>query len=209
MDGNTHALVGGIVGGLVSYTVGNGVISLDTGVLVAAGTVAGLLPDLDTNGKLSNKITASGNSFKGIFRILSILVIIYSLVLLGGTDKLLGLLFGIVSFVVTGKVTQRKMQLATGLVIILVGVVLSKLWVILLGLYVMVASIVGHRTHTHSLLGLGYFSYVVILAGKDFHMINGIELALILGYVSHIVLDFKIFNKRGVQLLRPFSKLEI
>lgn len=61
---------------------------------------------------------------------------------------------------------------------------------------------VGHRTLTHSLLGVGFFAVAVWLLLKgnpDF------ALALIAGYASHIVADA--LNTRGVPLLWPFGSV--
>lgn len=61
---------------------------------------------------------------------------------------------------------------------------------------------VGHRTLTHSLLGLGAFA---LLAGLLWRALggpeNGLFVALVAGYASHLVADA--LNTRGVPLLWP------
>lgn len=208
MKGTSHAIIGGFVGGLVSVGVGNDVMSLDTGVLVILGSVAGLVPDLDTNGKLSNNITISHKIFKVLSIIVGLFAMLYSLFIGVGVEKVLGIIIGVVLIVTTRYITQKRMLTLTGVGVLLLGIIVSKLWVILLGIYVVVASMLGHRTYTHSLIGLIYFWYIAYLIGLEFYKIEGLFLVLILGYVSHLVADLKVFNRQGVKLLRPFINIE-
>jgi inner membrane protein len=57
---------------------------------------------------------------------------------------------------------------------------------------------VGHRTLTHSLLGVALF---VVLVSPVAPLSPELFLALVVGYVSHLVADA--LNKRGVPLLWP------
>lgn len=59
---------------------------------------------------------------------------------------------------------------------------------------------VGHRTLTHSLLGLAIFTLPVWLLFGDY---TGLFYALVAGYASHIVADG--LNTRGVPLLWPLG----
>lgn len=208
MKGSSHAIVGAVVGGAVSIGVGNDVVSTGTATLAVAGMVAGLVPDLDTNGKLSNKITISHKFLKGLMSVASLLVILYSILTESGQEKWYGILLGIGLLFISGYVTQRRMLLIMGIGITLFGIYISVLWVVLGGLYVAVASRLGHRTYTHSVIGLVYFGYVAYLMNIELQ-VTGLFLALVLGYISHLVCDFKVFNKQGVKLLRPFSQIEI
>src|SRR5215212_8267551 len=65
---------------------------------------------------------------------------------------------------------------------------------------------VGHRTLTHSLLGVALF---VVLVSPVAPLLPGLFVALVTGYVSHLVADA--LNKKGVPLLwpggRPFRLL--
>ena len=210
MKGSSHAIVGGVVGGVVSLGVGNDPISVGTGTLVAAGTVAGLVPDLDTNGKLSGKLTISYKVIKSAMMIVGILLSLYSLINGDMLEKVLGFVVGLGIAVFANKyITQRKMLLITGIGVIIGGFVLSTLWIVLMGIYIALASVMGHRTYTHSLIGLIYFGYISYLVSVDFSQVEGLFMALVLGYISHLVCDFKVFNKQGVKLLRPFVNVEI
>ena len=98
------------------------------------------------------------------------------------------------------------MLILTGVIVGFAGVFLAKLWMILAATYIIIASFLPHRSYTHSLIGLLFFSYIAFLFSKDFP-INGIYMTSILGYSSHLVADMKIIpsNKRGIKLLRPIS----
>jgi inner membrane protein len=63
------------------------------------------------------------------------------------------------------------------------------------------ARTVGHRTLTHSLLGILLFSLPVWLFLGGF---TNLSLALVAGYASHVVADA--LNTRGVPLLWPVGK---
>jgi inner membrane protein len=60
---------------------------------------------------------------------------------------------------------------------------------------------VGHRTMTHSVLGVLLFSLLVLLFLGRF---PNLYLALVAGYASHVVADA--LNTRGVPLLWPMGK---
>jgi len=60
---------------------------------------------------------------------------------------------------------------------------------------------VGHRTLTHSLLGVALF---VVLVSPVAPLSPDLFLALVAGYVSHLVADA--LNKRGVPLLWPVGR---
>jgi inner membrane protein len=60
---------------------------------------------------------------------------------------------------------------------------------------------VGHRTLTHSLLGVALF---VILVSPVVSLSLGLFAALVAGYVSHLIADA--LNKRGVPLLWPVRR---
>src|SRR5690625_7435101 len=107
------------------------------------------------------------------------------------------------------KITKKIMLILTGVIIGFVGVLLSKLWVILAATYIIIALFLPHRSYTHSLIGLLYFSYIAYLFSKDIN-INGIFITSILGYSSHLVADMRIlpFNKSGISLLVPICNIE-
>ncbi len=62
-------------------------------------------------------------------------------------------------------------------------------------------STVGHRTLTHSLLGLGIF---VVLVSPTATLAPDLFVALVAGYASHLVADA--LNTKGVPLLWPMGR---
>lgn len=73
---------------------------------------------------------------------------------------------------------------------------------ILLGLYCFALAISNHRSFTHSLLGLIFFSAIVKLALIEYGT-SPIYKGLILGYISHLLADF--FTTKGIKLFFPFK----
>jgi inner membrane protein len=60
---------------------------------------------------------------------------------------------------------------------------------------------IGHRTMTHSLLGVALF---VVLISPVISLSLDLFVALVIGYVSHLIADA--LNKRGVLLLWPLRR---
>lgn len=207
MNGVSHATIGGVIGIAVSTT-----ISADpttTAILALAGGVTALVPDLDTGGRLANRITISHGLIGLILTILGLFVIGYSWLTVPDIGKWLGIFIGVSVIVISKKVNKKIMLILTGVVLGFAGVSLGKLWVILAASYIIIASFLPHRSYTHSLIGLLFFSYIAYLFAKDVN-INGILITSILGYSSHLVADMRIIpsNKRGIKLLRPISNKE-
>lgn len=207
MNGISHAAIGGVTGFVVASVIGADLTS--TGILAMVGGITALVPDLDTSGRLANKITIQHGFIRSILTFVGLLIIAYSW--LTGVDikKWLGILIGI-SFIVIGqKITKKIMLILTGVILGFAGVLLSKLWVILAAVYLIIASFLPHRSYTHSLVGLLFFSYIAYLFSKEVN-INGIYITSVLGYSSHLVADMKIIpsNKRGIKLLRPIINKE-
>lgn len=98
----------------------------------------------------------------------------------------------------------------TGVAVIVGGFSLEELWVILLGIYIMIASVSSHRSYTHSLVGVGFFGYIAFLFDSSLGM-DGVFYACLGGYISHLIGDLRIlpFNKRGVKMFLPLSSKEI
>ena len=207
MNGASHAAIGGVIGLVVATT-----ISADpstTAILAIVGGVTALVPDLDTGGKLANKITIPHSFIRSSMTVLGLLIIAYSWLTGSDIGKWLGILIGISVIVIGQKITKKIMLVLTGVTLGFAGVLLGKLWVILAAAYIIIAAFLPHRSYTHSLIGLLFFSYIAYLFSKDIN-INGIFITSILGYSSHLVADMRIipFNKTGIKLLRPISNKE-
>src|SRR5690625_977553 len=165
MNGVSHAAIGGVTGLVVAS--GIGADPTTTVILAIAGGVTALVPDLDTGGKLANKITIPHGFIRAILTILGLLIIAYSWFTGPDTDQWLGILIGTSVLVIGQKITKKIMLILTGVTLGFAGVLLGKLWVILAATYIIIASFLPHRSYTHSLIGLLYFSYIAYLFSKD------------------------------------------
>lgn len=215
MKGTSHMMVGAITGvgvGLVTESSPS-TLCLFAGV----GAISGLIPDLDLNGKLSNKITLKKEVVKIPLILIGIGIIMYtlfqSLIGLTGFDliTLLSVLCGLSLIFIAKKIKQKRMLTFSGIGIVLLGALAMNMttWVVLLGIYVIVASYLPHRGYTHSILGLIFFAVIMYLAQTSLN-IDGLFLVGTLGYISHLICDMKFipFNRKGVKLLAPFIKNE-
>ncbi|MCJ8006427.1 metal-dependent hydrolase [Lederbergia wuyishanensis] len=209
MDGKTHFVVGGIAGiGVASY-IG---AELPTAIsFTLLGACIGLVPDLDVKGILSNKISLNKNWIVTLLGLLGLLIIVNSFIVYKEVDRWLGAGLGLALIILPPfLIKQKYMLLLTGIATSLIGMSQQSTWLMMLGVYISIAALLPHRSLTHSLIGLFYFSLIGYYLEKDFQ-INGILLVCVLSYASHLLLDMKIFpkNRKGVKLLQPFSKIEI
>lgn len=207
LNGTAHATIGAGVGFIVSQTVHADPTT--TLLLVGMGGVAGLIPDIDIDGKLSNKITLSHTLIRSVAQLIGFMMIIYILLEGTGAEQWLGIGAGVAIIVISSFIKQRHMLTITGLGVLAGGISLQEIWLILLGIYIIIASFVPHRSYTHSLLGIGYFAFIAHYLEQAFS-IEGIFLTCLIGYCSHLVADMKVlpFNKRGVKFFLPFSSKE-
>jgi inner membrane protein len=208
MNGTAHAAIGAATGFIVANT---GQTDLTTTLLlVGLGGISGLVPDLDVDGKLRNKITLSHEVIKWAAQIIGVLLVFYSLYKGNGTEKWIGIGIGAVMFLLSSLIKQRHMLIITGAGVIAGGFSLQESWLVLLGIYLIIASFVSHRSYTHSILGIIFFG-VIAARLEDSIGIDGVFLTCLAGYISHLIFDMKLFpfNKRGIKLLLPFSSKEI
>ncbi|KAA9021795.1 metal-dependent hydrolase [Niallia endozanthoxylica] len=207
MKGSAHFAIGAASGFIVSNVIQT---DLTTTILfVGLGAVTGLIPDLDINGKLSNKITISYKIIRTVVCIIGFLLMVYSYLDGNETSKWLGVALGVGIILLSSFIKQRHMLTVTGIIVLIAGFSLGKTWLWLLGTFIIAASLVPHRSYTHSIVGILYFG----LIAYQFEFSVGIEGAFaccMAGYISHLVADMKMlpFNKRGVKFFLPFSKHE-
>ena len=212
MEGSTHAVIGVTVGAFAGYQVQPDVTTIAVGALV--GGVSALVPDLDTNGLASNRITLSKKITQWLMQLVGagiLIAIVYqffnsgfspSLLLYGG----IGLLF----FIVSRFITQRRMLTLTGVMVMWLGFVMHQsIGILLAGSYIVIASFLSHRSYTHSLLGLFFYAFILNQLQQEWAL-NGVLAAGIAGYASHLIADMKLLpmNRRGVKWFAPFWNKE-
>ncbi|MFJ7638142.1 metal-dependent hydrolase [Peribacillus sp. NPDC097206] len=207
MNGTAHMAIGATVGFLTANTLQTDPTT--TLFLVGVGGVSGLMPDMDIDGKLSNKITFSHKFIRTLAQTIGVLMIIYSLLASSETERWLGVGAGIGIIIISSFITQRHMLTLTGLGILGTGLSLDISWLWLLGVYIILASFTPHRSYTHSIAGILFFG-VIAFQFQETLGTEGIFTTCILGYISHLLADMKFlpFNKRGVKLLLPFFSKE-
>ncbi len=208
MNGTAHMTIGAASGYIVANSFGTspGI----TVALVAIGGVSGLMPDMDIDGKLSNKVTLSPKMIRAVAQIIGFLMMVYSYLEGAGSERWLGVGYGAGMIVLTGFITQRRMLMITGIGVTACGWQLNETWLWLLGVYIIIASWVSHRSYTHSILGVVYFGVIAHFLESSL-MIEGVFEACVIGYISHLIADMKYlpFNKRGIKLFLPLSSKEL
>lgn len=196
--------IGAATGFLIGNTFHN---DLTTNLLfLGLGGVTGLIPDIDINGKLSNKITISHKIIRTIAQLFGILMMIYSYLDGAEAEKWLGIGVGMAIIVISFFITQRRMLTVTGIGVLAGGFSLGESWLWLLGIYIIIASLIPHRSYTHSIVGIIFFG--VIASNFETSIgVKGVFITCMAGYISHLIVDMKIFpfNKRGVKFFLPFS----
>ncbi|WP_316568841.1 metal-dependent hydrolase [Neobacillus sp. YIM B06451] len=208
MNGTSHAAIGAATGFVVANSFDASPSA--TLLLVGLGSISGLIPDLDIDGKLRGKITLSHKMIRLSAQLIGILMILYSFIEKTATEKWLGLGIGVMINLVASLIKQKHMLTITGAAVIAGGFSLDELWLILLGVYVIIASFSSHRSYTHSLLGVIFFGFIAYKLEASLG-INGVFYTCLGGYVSHLIADLKIlpFNKRGIKLFLPVSSKEL
>ncbi|PWW28306.1 inner membrane protein [Cytobacillus oceanisediminis] len=208
MNGTAHAAIGAAAGYVVANTVDTSPST--TLLLIGLGGVSGLIPDLDIDGKLRDRITLSHEVVRTVAQLVGILMIIYSFYEGNSKEKWLGIAIGIGMVAISSRIRQKHMLTITGIGVLAGGISLQELWMILFGIYILIASFVSHRSYTHSIIGVIFFGYIA----SKFEVsigINGVFYTCLAGYISHLIADFKMlpFNKRGIKLFLPISSKEI
>lgn len=208
MNGTSHAAIGSATG----FVIANSLQTSPTAtlLLVGLGSISGLIPDLDIDGKLRGKVTLSHKVIQLSALIIGIMMVIYSFYEKSELERWLGVGIGLVILLIVTLIKQKHMLTITGIAVFVGGVSIEELWVLLLGIYIMIASVSSHRSYTHSLVGVVFFGFIAFLFESSLE-IEGVFYACLGGYISHLIGDLKIlpFNKRGVKIFLPLSSKEI
>jgi inner membrane protein len=208
LNGTAHTAIGAATGFIAANTFHSS--PTETIILIGLGAVSGLMPDLDIDGKLRGKITLSHKVIRLTALLIGVLMVFYSFYEGRATEKWFGIGSGLVIMIVSSLIKQKHMLTITGIGVLVGGISLSEVWLILLGVYVIIASITSHRSYTHSILGVIFFG--IIASKLEVSLgIDGVFYACLGGYISHLIADLKIlpFNKRGIKLFLPVSKIEL
>lgn len=208
MNGTAHAVIGAATGFIVANTFQSSPST--TLFLVGLGGVSGLIPDLDIDGKLRGKITLSHKMIRTVAQLIGILMVFYSFYEGMDIEKYIGGGIGIGMIVISSSIKQKHMLTLTGIGVIAGGFFLEETWLMLLGVYILIASFVSHRSYTHSILGVLYFGLIASKLEVSL-AIDGVFYTCLAGYISHLIADSKLlpFNKRGVKLFLPISSKEL
>jgi inner membrane protein len=212
MKGSSHLTIGIAVGAIAGYITQPDL----TTILVCAGIggVSGVAPDLDTNGLASNRITLSKKVSKALMEIAGIgilLTLVYKVLTNGmSNDIYIPGAMGLVLLIVSRLITQKRMLTITGILVMLLGFVIDQsIGILLAGSYITIASFLPHRSYTHSLLGVAFYALILHYLHQEWP-IDGMVLAGMAGYISHLVADMKALpvNRRGVKWFAPLWKQE-
>ena len=207
MNGTAHAAIGGAAG-FITANAFQTEVSV-TCLLVGLGTVAALVPDLDIDGKLRGKITLSHKVIRSIAQLIGLLMIFYSIYEGSDNRQYLGMGIGLAMLVIASRLKQKHMLPLTSIGVIAGGFSLQEIWLILFGIYILIASFVSHRSYTHSIVGVVFFGFIAMKLETSLG-VQGVYYTCLAGYISHLLADSKIFpfNKRGIKLFLPVSSKE-
>ncbi|KRG09472.1 metal-dependent hydrolase [Lederbergia galactosidilytica] len=210
MDGKTHFITGCLTGfGVAQYSNADW---LTTASFTLLGGFTGLVPDLDVSGVLARKLSINKKwailllGFIGLYLMSSSFTSPHTY-----WSKQLGVLLGSGLLIFPPLFIKQKWMLTlTGILVGILGLYYESIWVILLGIYIVIASLLSHRSLTHSLLGLFYFSILGYFLEKEI-LVDGLMFVCVAAYASHLILDMKWLpkNRKGVKLFLPFSKIEL
>lgn len=207
MNGTAHAAIGAAGGFMVANTLHTDPTT--TVFLVGLGGISGLIPDLDIDGKLRSRITFSHTIIRTVAQLIGIMMIFYSFYQGTSTEKYIGMGIGAFIVGIASSIKQKHMLTITGIGVLAGGFSLDETWIILIGIYIMIASLVAHRSYTHSIIGVVFFAIIASKLETSLG-ISGVYYTCLVGYISHLVADSRIlpFNKRGIKLFLPISSRE-
>lgn len=202
MKGTVHAFIGAATGFIVANNFHGD--PEETVILIGIGGVAGLVPDLDIGGKLRNKFTIPHSYIQHIAQLIGLMLLLYSFFKSTDGFAAIGGGLGAAIFLLATLFKQKHMLMITGIGVFIGGYLLEEWWILLFGVYILIASVCSHRTYTHSLLGFCFFGLIGYFLQQSLEL-EGIFYASIFSYASHLAADSRLlpFNKRGVPLFLP------
>lgn len=212
MKGTSHLAIGTAAGAIAGYAAHPDVRTALIGA--AIGGISGVVPDLDTNGLATSRITLSKKVSRWLMETAGI-VILLTLVYQAMTQGLSRDIYiyggiGLLLLIISRLITRRRMLTITGVLVLLLGFVLDEsIGILLTGSYIVFASFLPHRSYTHSLLGVAFYAFILHYLHEEWP-INGMVAAGLAGYISHLIADMKLLpvNRRGVKWFLPIWKRE-
>ncbi|OES45865.1 hypothetical protein BA724_02005 [Domibacillus iocasae] len=208
MKGTSHMMIGAATG--IGVAVWTQSPPINTALFVCIGAVTALVPDLDVNGKLANKITIEKKWLVLFFTVAGLLLALYSYFMLFGMKQASGFILSVGLLLLPRLfIKQRMMLFLTGALVLYTGWYINESWIMYIGLFILFASLVSHRTWTHSIIGILFF-YFVAAEIERVYPIDGLLTVLVLSYMSHLLADMKMLpaNKKGTKFFYPLWKKE-
>ncbi|WP_046181027.1 metal-dependent hydrolase [Domibacillus tundrae] len=208
MKGSSHMVIGAATGVGVAVWMQSPLI--DTALFACTGAVAALVPDLDVNGKLANKITVEKKWLILFFAAAGLLLALYSYFMLFGVKQAAGFIVSVGLLLLPRLfIKQRMMLFLTGALVVYAGWYINEAWIMYIGFFILFASLVSHRTWTHSIVGIALFYFVAAEITRAYPS-DGLLAVLLLSYISHLLADMKLLpaNKKGTKFFYPVWKKE-
>lgn len=213
MKGSSHAYIGAAAGAIAGFQI-NPADPVIIATCAIIGSISALVPDLDTNGTASNRITLSKSFSQWLMRLVGmglLIAIAFQYVQTGLTPKIiLFAAIGALLLVVSRFIKQKRMLTLTGILVMAIGFVLHQsIGILLAGSYIIMASFLPHRSYTHTLIGLAFYAFILHHINEQWP-IDGLIIAGTAGYASHLIADLKLLpvNRRGVKLFAPIWNKE-
>lgn len=208
MKGTTHAVVGAAAGfAVANYYQASPATTL---ILVGLGGISGLMPDMDIDGTLRNKITISHKVFRTVAQLIGVLMMVYSFLNGNLQEQIYGAAIGAAILLLSLFIKKKHMLTITGGAVLVGGISLQENWLLLLGIFIIISSLISHRSYTHSIVGILFYG-IISWQFAQATQIEGAYYTCLLAYISHIICDSRFLpaNKRGVKLFLPLSSKEL
>lgn len=226
MMGRSHLALGALTGVAVAKLTGTNMIDGAAAVMVAA--VSSLVPDLDSDGLLTRKLTERPLRFIRLFSgYIGVFLILLSYFPDTRNGQFLtafvGLMFLGVGFIFRDHASRKWMVTLLGLLIMGSAIYLQfgekmlnlkrfpyevlhsdYVWVLGLGVFIAIVPHFSHRTYTHTIWALSAWGYIWFYAEVSLGM-QGLFLSAVYGYASHLLADT--LTVAGIRYLHPFPPL--
>lgn len=206
MDGKNHLAAGVIFSGLGLMVMNTPLTEVAIPLIV--GGISGLAPDLDHQNSIFIKRVRIVT-----YLILSVSIlaffsfILYKLYITNAIENNFLIVISSVSIIIAtilitliGRLKTKSSLLIGGLLLIVIGLVVTSVSISLLGIYFASASLLKHRGLTHSLHYLVFWSFICFYIEKETGF-RFIWLSGTLGYLSHLITD-NWFSKRKIKWIK-------